>query len=225
MDKFFKMIGLRAKKGNTYYFNWGEFTPSFGLGVGIGCSAYECPSENNRASFIFNLIWGRFFVNLWKNSAWKHDDIYESIQSEYDFQYRSIFLYWKSKSKIIYMPWYWNHCRHEVLTPEGAWIKYKFEEHDRRKTETFPYKYKLKSGIIQERIATIYTERREWRWHWFKWLSFISLKRQSINIDFSDEVGEQSGSWKGGCTSCGYDMKKGESPLETLSRMELERTF
>ena len=46
-----------------------------------------------------------------------------------------------------------------------------------------------------------------------------------INIDFSDEVGERSGSWKGGRLGCSYNMQPGETPLQTLRRMEAERKF
>ena len=37
--------------------------------------------------------------------------------------------------------------------------------------------------------------------------------------------GERNGSWKGGVLGCGWDMLKGETPLDTLRRMERERRF
>ena len=57
------------------------------------------------------------------------------------------------------------------------------------------------------------------------WTSLFSKKRRSIDIDFNDEVGEETGSWKGGCTGCGYTMLDGELPEQTLRRMEKERKF
>lgn len=56
------------------------------------------------------------------------------------------------------------------------------------------------------------------------WLPFKKLSRY-IDIEFNDEVGERSGTWKGGVLGCSYDMKKGESALDTLRRMEVEQKF
>lgn len=114
--------------------------------------------------------------------------------------------HWKTDPrKSIYMPWAWKHRKHEVLTDE----------------EVHPYAYTLRSGEVQHRTATIKHERRLWtRW----WLPFRRVSN-SIDVTFSDEVGERSGSWKGGCVGCSYTMNPGETPLQTLRRMEVERPF
>jgi hypothetical protein len=44
-------------------------------------------------------------------------------------------------------------------------------------------------------------------------------------VVFSAEVGERSGSWKGGCIGCGYDLLPDELPEECLRRMERDRKF
>lgn len=107
--------------------------------------------------------------------------------------------------KAIYMPWAWKHRKHEVLT----------------EPEAHPYTYTLRSGEVQQRTATIKHDRRVWtRW----WLPFRRVSN-AIDVTFSDEVGERTGSWKGGTIGCGYQMKPGETPLQTLRRMELERKF
>lgn len=103
------------------------------------------------------------------------------------------------------MPWGWRFQKHVVLTDP----------------ETHPYHYKLKSGQVQERTATIKAETRRWTRPWFPW----SMTRKTIDVQFSDEVGERSGSWKGGTIGCGYEMNRGETPVETLRRMERERAF
>jgi hypothetical protein len=71
----------------------------------------------------------------------------------------------------------------------------------------------------------VYVEEREWRQHWLKWTSMFAHVRRSIDVHFSKEVGSRKGSWKGGVLGCGYEMKKGESALQCIKRMELERTF
>lgn len=91
--------------------------------------------------------------------------------------------------------------------------------------ETHDYEYKLKSGEVQKIKATITVEEREWRPMWFKWTKLFSKIRKSINIEFHEEVGEETGSWKGGCTGCGYTLLDNETPLECLRRMENTRKF
>lgn len=48
---------------------------------------------------------------------------------------------------------------------------------------------------------------------------------RSIDVEFNAEVGERTGSWKGGCIGCGYQMNPNETPLQALRRMEAERKF
>lgn len=91
-------------------------------------------------------------------------------------------------------------------------------------SETYDYKYTLKNGEVQHRKATVFVERRTWRMRWWPLLPFKKVST-SIDVAFDSEVGDRSGSWKGGCTGCGYEMKHGETPLECLRRMERERTF
>lgn len=56
-------------------------------------------------------------------------------------------------------------------------------------------------------------------------LPFPRMIRNSIDVYFDGEVGKETGSWKGGTIGCDYDLKKGETMLECLRRMEVEREF
>lgn len=107
--------------------------------------------------------------------------------------------------KCFHMPWAWRFIEHRVLSVR----------------ETHDYTYRLRSGEAQHRKATIYRESRSWWRPWLPW----RLYRETINVDFDDEVGEESGSWKGGTIGCGWDIRPGESELEALRRMERERKF
>lgn len=91
-------------------------------------------------------------------------------------------------------------------------------------SETYDYTYTLKSGEVQRRKAAVYVDRMTWRALWWPIIPRQQV-RTSINITFDGEVGEGTGSWKGGCTGCGYDMLHAETPLECLLRMERERKF
>lgn len=91
-------------------------------------------------------------------------------------------------------------------------------------SETYDYTYVLKNRTIQKRKAKVYCDRMTWRAKWWPVIP-IQKVRTSISVTFNDEVGEKTGSWKGGCIGCGYDMQDGETPLDTLRRMERERKF
>lgn len=104
------------------------------------------------------------------------------------------------------MPWEWRHRRlHEVLG----------------EPDQHPFRYVLKSGEVQDRIATIKPERRLWTRPW------LPYKREEryIDIEFSDEVGERSGTWKGGVIGMSFQQKPGERPADALHRMQRERVI
>lgn len=147
---------------------------------------------------------------------WKHvvPDEMQCSGPTYGFAFfdDGLHLYWgKCKGmrddpfKIIRMPWGWRHHSREVLSGP----------------ESYPYTYARLSGETQHRIATITSERRTWLRPWLPW----KRVSRSIWIDFDGEVGERSGSWKGGVLGCGYEMNSGETPEQTLRRMESERKF
>jgi len=87
--------------------------------------------------------------------------------------------------------------------------------------QVFDYTYVLENGTIQKRKATVKVEEREWRrWFllWFKWKAKIS---KYLSISFDSEVGERSGSYKGGVTgiSCQFLNDK-ETVEECFKRFE-----
>lgn len=90
-----------------------------------------------------------------------------------------------------------------------------------KQTKTFPYRYSLKSGEVQQVTASVYLSRRTWRRKW-TWIKHVS---NSIDIRFSSGVGERSGSWKGGCTGCSFSILPGETVEQCLRRMEATRFF
>ena len=91
--------------------------------------------------------------------------------------------------------------------------------------QTYPYIYILESGEVQERLATVKVKEMEWRRRWLPFTSLFNQVIRSIDVNFNKEVGERTGSWKGGTVGCGYELKKGETPYDCLKRMEKERKF
>ena len=114
--------------------------------------------------------------------------------------------------------WIMDRSKQWVLVEKDA---YKFRE-DHAYTEQHPYTYRLKKGIVQERTATCTIEKRKWH---RKWFPFLTRTSQVIDVEFSDEVGERSGTWKGGTLGCSYEMLPGETVESCLRRMEKERDF
>lgn len=226
-----KLTGFRHKeKRGAFIFKWGEFNPKFGLELGVGSSDKEDPKDH--AIFYFCLIFGKVTVNLWKGSAWKmgEDEIFESYSFSVERDCWSIHLSWKGGYKIVSLPWAWDCVAHKVLTAEEKWVPYNgmYSEgpqyDDGRVLLTSPYIYVLKNGKVQKARATYYVEKFVYKWHWFKWLPF-KQNRKSIDVSFSKEIGERTGSWKGGVLGTGHRVKKGETPRQTLVRMQKERKF
>lgn len=187
------------------------------------CSAALCLFEDGWSFDLFGL-----FLPLPFRVTREPHEIMESWG--FSFVERTIHFNWGRHTKIFRFPWDWEHLKCEVQRPDGSWVPYvaSYEsdtEPDGRWEESYPYQYLLKSGEVQERTATVYIERREWRWRWLMWCPWPAIKRQSVDITFDDEVGERTGSWKGGTIGCGYEMKPGETALQTLRRMEREREF
>lgn len=142
---------------------------------------------------------------------------------------------WWQKGFAIHAPFQMKHFRTSYLMNDGSWINEKKGAHklgepwqnprdiEGRFKEVHDYTYTLKNGEIQKRKATITVEEREWRR--FKRVPLFRMIRRSIDVEFDGEVGERTGSWKGGCVGCGTDLLPNETPLKALRRMEATRKF
>jgi len=151
---------------------------------------------------------------------------------------------WYRKTIYRDFPWALTWHSTEILceSAETGWaVVYREDRKTRKCRDTFevmrekeaaeikvsskwPYRYVLKNGTVQDVVATMHVNRMEWRARWWPIIP-IKKSRTSISVDFSDEVGEGTGSWKGGTIGCGYDMLPGEKAIECLRRMERERKF
>lgn len=188
--------------------------------------SYKVSQYHEQLTLILSLFYLTFYIRLpeLKNYDWDNWDRGWGVY----WHDRSFWVCWGKKTKGFYAPWSWEHVRHEVLFyPEGLrkppgepW-----DINDGRHVEKHPYTCTLKSGQKQSRTATVYVEEREWRWKWFTWLPWPRKVDRSICVEFDREVGERSGTWKGGCIGCGYKMLPGETIAQAIRRMEAERVF
>lgn len=147
---------------------------------------------------------------------------------------------WYRKTYSWDFPWSLRHFKTEILTherleyAEAVWIEGRktdfFKNYDAKKSialsvsKDYQFHYTLKNGKGQDSIATVFVERREWRARWWPVIHYRKVST-SIDIHFSEEVGEGTGSWKGGVVGTGCEMKPGESPEQTLRRFEREHKF
>ena len=130
---------------------------------------------------------------------------------------------WVRGYKSFQFPWSYKFKKKEVLTKNGWVVEKKWNDisEDDVLSKYYPYSYKLKNGIIQEVVAKIHEEKR----YWNRWFGLHTKCRHYIEINFSSEVGERAGSWKGGTIGCSWNINKGETAYQALIRMEQERKF
>lgn len=213
----------------SFWFAW-RFEISFSI-----CGYFDNRPRINLGLLFFHMIIKLPFRNSWTDEC---DPPTWGIRCDSDM----LFIYRGGKGNLnggnkwwtMYAPWMWTWVRTSALKKDGTWEHetpknnknfYREEWNDVLWSETHPYTYVLRSGEVQKRLATIKIEEREWKWYWFKWLNKPRRVQRTISIDFDGEVGERSGSWKGGTTGCGYELLVNETPLECLRRMEKERSF
>lgn len=167
---------------------------------------------------VFGFLLALPFLDRW------HREPYEIMDSWGAYWHASQLVFcWGSETHHFNAPWMWTFYRRWYLRDDGQWAEHGTAGNP--ETLTVPYHYTLQSGEVQERLATVRADRMEWRWLWLRWSPWPRKVATYIDVTFDGEVGEGTGSWKGGCIGCGYDMLPGESMLQTLRRMEADRKF
>ena len=229
-----RMLGATRAFPDSVEFNWGWFAPKFGFELMFERGGYF----DQRCSVSICILWGklnvklpfktsipescdtpRYGIQIHGNTFWLH---LGGKMNDWE-QCDSKWITWDLPVFAWVFDW------HRVQYPDGSWHSYSFEKRGNEYTEKHPFKYTLKSGEIQNVSATCYVEERQWHRKW----TFLKMNKRCINVSFSSEVGERSGSWKGGTSGswkggtvgCRHEMKTGESILDCLRRMEIERKF
>lgn len=230
------------------YLRWTWLEVSFGR---PGLSLALCNfGDDDGGHFTLHVqpIWPNIYLRI---PFWRGREP-EEMMDQWGFSfdkdgYDAIHFNWGNKTKIVYLPWSPVWVRTSTLLQDGGWHH---ETHTQRRVERehgdagwrnrkaedlfrdshawyeeHPYRYVLNDGTVQDRVATIKVEEREWRPRWFMWTRLFANVRRSIDVAFNAEVGERTGSWKGGVLGCGYTLKRDETPYDCLRRMERERKF
>lgn len=224
LPRWVRAIGGKFRYGRkSYRMAWGElsFHPGWSVTLCLFGEAY---------SLHLGALWTHAYITLPFLQRWHREP--EGVMeawgaSSFD---GAVHISWGPWTKVLRLPWRdWTQTAHDVLRADGSWAPFvgsweRDKEPDGRHNETHPYRYLLRSGEKQERTATIYVERRRRKLRWLRWLP-LARTRYAIDVAFNDEVGERTGSWKGGTIGCGYELRPDETPRECLQRMESERRF
>jgi hypothetical protein len=131
-----------------------------------------------------------------------------------------------TQSWSCFLPWtQWRHVRMSFhgLAGEHFWTQIERDrkaggsnwEERQRAEKACPKAVFEFDDFDGKRIrATTHIEEREWRFGtgWCRWLSLVRRPRvrRSLSIEFSEEVGPEKGSWKGGTLGHGIEMLPGE---------------
>lgn len=188
----------------AYFFNIYIPTPAFGL------KSAQSSKEEVRYGF-------HIFPNL---HSWES----------------TVFYFGKDRSWYWYMPWTYNwesteHLDHDLknvivkeVKGKRDWFAYdkQRQEYEKNHSKVYDYTYTLKNGEVQHRKASVTIERRTWYMRGWPWKKMVNT---SIDVSFDGEVGERTGSWKGGTIGCSYELLPNETPEQCLRRMESEREF
>lgn len=200
-----------------------------GKGIGIKLvNFYRCS---------LNISWyfGQVFIPM--PSQWYQRDTFgEEPQYGFDILFRdghhgTLYLNWGRKCKFIYMPWEYEHYRTRLFLADGSWVEEPKDFKQREDmqailwTERYNYDYRLRSGDVQEALATVTVHECEMRMRGFKRLPLFRKVARYIDVSFDRELGEGAGSWKGGVLGTGYRMLPNETARECLYRMQRERKF
>lgn len=215
--------------------DWLEFYPGFRkLNFRVAPAGYL----DSRAEISFSIGWGQFYIHL----PFLRSRHYECDPPEYGFYFfneggwfpNSFWLCLGRKRKCFYLPWSMDWVRTSTLRRDGTWEHetkgntknfYEGKWKEILMEESYPFRYVRENGEVQDRVATVRVEEREWRPKWFKWTKAFREISRSLDISFNEEVGEGRGTWKGGVIWCNSKILPGETVLEALRRMEQTRKF
>jgi hypothetical protein len=190
--------------------------------------------ESRRVWVLASFLLGKFAVSFrWRGEV--GDDYHQCSGPTYGFGFHEDNLtieYGQARGIrddprwVWWYPWSWEHKRTCYLNSDGSIFRQ--ERKGEYQTpgeilERYPYRHVRPNGEVQQCMATVHGELREWRWRWLMWLPWPRKVQRSIWCDFDREMGERVGSWKGGTIGCGYDWRRGETMRQALERMQIER--
>lgn len=124
-----------------------------------------------------------------------------------------------TKSWSCFLPWtQWRQVSHRIFNANGSLAgevaNLPWDEARKVQDAATRMTFAFEDYDGQRLTADTYVEERVWMLGagWFLWLGYLAprKRRRSLDIRFSDEVGPEKGSWKGGTIGTGIEMMPGE---------------
>ena len=84
------------------------------------------------------------------------------------------------------------------------------------------FTYTTRYGDMQTATLTAYRERVREVFHWLRWLPFAGLDGDGLIIEFTEEMGSERDSWKGGVIGTSQTMLPGETVAQSIDRFLAE---
>lgn len=191
----------------------------------LKCEIYVSQDENDRQVWRASIGLGFASANFPVKKTKDHEGAEFLDGPRYGFhivEWRELNLSWGKWFNYIALPFSLHVVRSEILEVNGFWETEKTYNPKDHYFEEYHYQYRPQHGPVQHSIATVNKCR-------FimgrKWVPFLRWQKVYIDVEFSPPIGDDTDSWKGGCWSCSWDMRHGETMEDALRRMESARRF
>lgn len=231
---FAKLTTMWRINHDSIDFKWGYFAPRFGFELMLHRGGYF----DSHYKISFCIIWGMFSISLpfktslgegcslpkfgieiHNNTFWLH------YGGKYDESFGQV----TGKSWITWdLPFFSLVYNGHWIQSGGRFVKvpeYKPGEiriNPIPDTELHFLSYRRSPDQVQTRIATCHVSCRQWH---RKWFPFAKLTVHNLEVELDRELGPGTGSWKGGTTGFGIEIKPNETMLQALRRAEKSKSF
>lgn len=92
-------------------------------------------------------------------------------------------------------------------------------------THVYTYQWRYHPQVVQHATARVTSSERVDRLKFGPWWLPKRRVSRSLWVDFSEEMGDERGGWKGGVTGAGFEIRPDQTWQEAYRQMQKERTF
>lgn len=161
----------------------------------------------------------------------------ETMEEQYGFYFSedALVLCWNRRNKFLHYPWSLKFVRREEWVERdfygqtlAGWssVPKSFMHGAVATPETWEWSYTLRSGKVQTCAVTAYRDRSIYRRRCLPaWLPLFQRVHHGGSFEFSREMGEGEGSWKGGTLGLSAPMLPGETLRQMLDRLAAGNSF
>ena len=211
------------KNGQALEISWGDWIRGFGIGLTYQSSGN--PEYFSRTLFL-KFFKYYIFIPLGFANNDMQVDIFNGPRYSIEINKLKISFHWNKLYRSIRWPWRHHTISYECQFKDKSWVDKICSLSNELYTETYPYKYVLKSGKVQEVNATVSKTRYIMTYIFFKYIKWRpTWIEESIDVRFDKCIGEQVDTWKGGVSGQGYDLLPNETMEQCLRRMEANEKF